>query len=106
MNNTQSIQGIISIAALACLAIGWFNLLSPGINSLLYNVVFYVLIGASFFLQAQTYPNSTHRYIGFAAAAMCVIGAFLPENLQNIKLIGLFVGVILSFFARPKQSRE
>jgi hypothetical protein len=47
MNQQQSIQGI-SIAAVVCLAVGWFNLFSPEINHLLSRKVFYILIGASF----------------------------------------------------------
>lgn len=53
-NQQQSIQGILSIAALICLAVGWFNLFSPEINHLLSRKVFYVLIGASFFIQAPS----------------------------------------------------
>lgn len=106
MNNYTSIQGMLSIGALICLAIGWFNLLSPELNDLLYNRLFYVLIGASFAVAAQSYPNLTHRYIAYAAAALCIIGAFLPENLQVLKTIGLLAGVVLSFFARPRQVRR
>lgn len=104
MNNYTSIQGMLSIAALICLAVGWFNLLSPELNDLFYNKIFYVLIGASFAVAAQTYPNLTHRYIAYAAAALCIIGAFLPENLTMLKTVGLLTGVVLSFFARPRRA--
>lgn len=103
MRNNQSLQGILSIAALLCLAVGWFRLFSPEINDLLYNKIFYVLLGASFALAAQAYPNTNHKYIGFAAAALCIIGAFLPNHLSVLKTIGLFAGVVLSFVARPRR---
>ena len=105
MKNTTNIQGILSIGALICLAVGWFNLLSPELNHILYNIVFYILIGLSFFFAAQTYPNNSHKYIGYAAAILCVVGTFLPANLQVLKTIGLFAGVILTFFARPRYTR-
>lgn len=101
-NNSQSIQGILSIGALICLAVGWLKLFSPEINDLLYNKVFYILIGLSFFFMAQTYPNQTHKYISYAAAALCVIGPFLPGEMSFLKTVGLFAGVILTFFARPR----
>ena len=106
--NTQTIQGILSIAALLCLIVGFFNLFSPEINNLLYNKIFYVLIGASFFLQAPTLMNKNFVYPMYAAAAICVIGAFLPQDSQfsGLKTIGLFAGVILSIFNRPRQVRK
>lgn len=44
----------------------------------------------------------------YAAAALCIIGAFLPEDSQfsAIKTIGLFAGVIMSIFNRPRQLRK
>ncbi|UJF31034.1 hypothetical protein L0B70_06565 [Kaistella sp. 97-N-M2] len=106
--NTQTIQGILSIAALLCLVVGFFNLFSPEINDLLYNKLFYVLIGASFFFQAPTLSNKKLLYPMYVAAALCVIGAFLPTDSQFavIKTIGLFAGVILSIFNRPKVVRR
>lgn len=101
----QMLQGIVAIAAIVCLAIGWFQVLSPEVNDILYNKVFYVLIGISFILSAQLYPNPTFRYISYAAAALCIVGAFLPNNLAMLKTIGLLAGVILSFFGRPKLRR-
>ncbi len=106
MQNNTSLQGMLSIGALICLAVGWFNLLSPEINHILYNIVFYILIGLSFFFAAQTYPNQNHKYIGYAAALLCIVGPFLPANLQIVKTIGLFGGVILTFFARPAYTRR
>ncbi len=102
--NNQSIQGILSIGALICLMIGFFNVLSPEINSLLYNKVFYVLIGASFFFQAPTLANKNFLYPMYVAALLCVVGAFIPANSQFsvLKTIGLFAGVILSIFGRPR----
>lgn len=106
--NTASIQGILSIAALICLVIGFFNLLSPEINDLLFQKVFYVLIGASFFLQAPTLANRKFLYPMYVAAALCVIGAFLPRESQfgAIKTIGLFAGVIISLFNRPRRANQ
>lgn len=106
--NTQTIQGILSIAALLCLLVGFFDLFSPEINDLLYHRVFYVLIGASFFFQAPTLTNKNLLYPMYAAAALCVIGAFLPQDSQFaiIKTVGLFAGVLLSIFNRPRPVRR
>ena len=106
--NTQAIQGILSIAALICLVVGFFDLFSPEINNLLYHRLFYVLIGASFFFQAPTLTNKNLLYPMYAAAALCIIGAFLPQDSKfiAIKTIGLFAGVILSIFNRPRQVRR
>lgn len=106
--NTQTIQGILSIAALLCLIVGFFDLFSPEINDLLYHRVFYVLIGASFFFQAPTLTNKNLLYPMYAAAALCVIGAFLPQDSQFaiIKTVGLFAGVLLSIFNRPRPVRR
>ncbi len=106
--NTQTIQGILSIAALLCLIVGFFNLFSPEINDLLYNRVFYILIGASFYFQAPTLTNKNMLYPMYAAAALCIIGAFLPREsqLSAIKTIGLFAGVLLSIFNRPRTIRR
>ncbi|MFC6267205.1 hypothetical protein [Frigoriflavimonas asaccharolytica] len=108
MKNTQQIQGIVSIAALACLAIGWFKLLSPEVNDILYHQVFYALIGISFYLQAPTLANPKFVYPMYGAAALCVIGAVLPVNLglTFIKTIGLFAGVIISLIGRPKAIKK
>ncbi|UKB79957.1 hypothetical protein [Chryseobacterium sp. MEBOG07] len=103
-NQQQSIQGILSIAALICLAIGWFNLFSPEINHLLSRKVFYVLIGASFFIQAPLLTNKNFVYAMYAAAAICVIGAFIPEDskLSAVKTVGLLAGIILSLSNRRR----
>lgn len=104
MKNSQTIQGILSIGALICLAVGFFNLLSPEINDLLYHKVFYILLGASFIFQAPTLTNPKFIYPMYAAAALCIIGAFLPTESQfsGIKTIGLIAGVIISLFNRPR----
>lgn len=108
MRNTQSIQGILSIAALACLVVGWFNLFSPEINDLLYQRLFYILIGASFVFQAPSLANPKMQYPMYLAAAFCIVGALLPDSLNMgwIKTAGLFGGVILSIFNRPRQVRN
>ncbi|CAM2781900.1 hypothetical protein DRF59_04415 [Chryseobacterium flavum] len=103
-NQQQSIQGILSIAALICLAVGWFNLFSPEINHLLSRKVFYVLIGASFFIQAPLLTNKNFVYAMYAAAAICVLGAFIPEGskLSALKTVGLLAGIILSLSNRRR----
>ncbi|RXM38748.1 hypothetical protein BOQ62_15340 [Chryseobacterium sp. CH21] len=104
MQNQQSIQGILSIAALICLAVGWFNLFSPEVNHLLSRKVFYVLIGASFFIQAPLLTNKNFVYAMYAAAAICVLGAFIPEGskLSAVKTVGLLAGIILSLSNRRR----
>lgn len=102
IQNNQKLQNILSIVALVCLAAGWLNLFTPQINNILYNIIFYIAIGLSFFFTAKMYPNKNYQYIAYVAAALCVIGPFLPANLSSLKTIGLFAGVILSFIARPK----
>ncbi|KQT24695.1 hypothetical protein ASG22_11940 [Chryseobacterium sp. Leaf405] len=104
MRNQQSTQGILSIIALLCLAVGWFNLFSPEINVLLSRKVFYILIGASFFLQAPFMKNQNFTYAMYAAAAVCVLGGLLipiGSKLETIKTIGLLGGIILSIVSRP-----
>ena len=106
--NTQTIQGILSIAALLCLVVGFFNLFTPEINDLLYNKLFYILIGVSFFFQAPTLSNKNFLYPMYAAAALCVVGAFMrPDSQLNmIKTIGLFAGVILSIVGKPRVTKQ
>lgn len=106
--NLQAAQGIISIAALLCLVAGFFNLFSPEINDFLYNKLFYLLIGVSFFLQAPALTNRKLVYPMYAAAALCIIGAFLPKEseLSALRTVGLFAGVIISLFSRPRQVRQ
>ena len=105
--NTATIQGILSIGALVCILIGFFNLLSPEINEFLYQKLFYILIGASFFVQAPTLSNKNFLYPMYAAAALCVVGAFIPVDSQfsAVKTIGLFAGVLMSIFSRPRMPR-
>lgn len=104
MKNQQSTQGLLSIIALLCLAVGWFNLFSPEINTLLSRKIFYVLIGASFFLQAPLMKNQNFTYAMYAAAAICVLGGLLiplGSKLETIKTVGLLGGIILSIANRP-----
>jgi hypothetical protein len=105
MKNQQTIQGVISIIAVICLAAGWFNLFSPEINSILSKRVFYILIGISFFFQAPSLSNQKFVYPMYAAALICVVGAFLPldSRISGIKTIGLLGGIILSISNRPKR---
>lgn len=105
--NSATIQGILSIGALVCIVIGFFNLLSPEINEFLYQRLFYILIGASFFVQAPTLTNRNFIYPMYAAAGLCIVGAFFPVDSQfaTIKTIGLFAGVLMSIFSRPRVQR-
>lgn len=106
--NTSTIQGVLSIAALICLVAGFFKIFSPEINEFLYNRLFYLLIGMSFFFQAPTLSNRNFLYPMYAAAALCVVGAFMRQDsqLEIIKTIGLFAGVILSIVGKPKITRS
>lgn len=108
MNSQLSKQAILSIAALICLIIGWIQPFSPAVNYFIYNQLFYVLIGASFFFQAPTLSNQKLIYPMYFAAALCVLGAFIPENLGSfnyVKTVGLLGGVIISLVARPRVQR-
>lgn len=100
------INGYVSIAMLACIIIGFFNLLSPELNNFIYRRLFYVLVGVSFFLQTFFIPNKKLVYALYAATALCVIGAFMPlgTNLEGLKTVGLIVGVIITLFNRPKMN--
>lgn len=108
MKNNATLQGIVSIAALACLLIGWFNMFSPEMNDFLYQKMFYALIGVSFLLQAPSLANPKYIYPMYAAAALCIIGAVLPDSLglSFLKTIGLFGGVIISLIGRPRVQRK
>lgn len=109
MNNQLSTQAILSFGALACLLIGWLQPFSAPINYFIYNQLFYLLIGASFFFQAPTLSNPKLIYPMYAAAALCVIGAFIPENLgmvNYVKTVGLLGGVVISLVARPRIQKQ
>ena len=108
MRNQQLIQSVASVIALLCLATGWLNIFSPEINNLLYRKVFYIAIGVSFIFQAPLLSNPNYKYPMYIASGLCIIGAFLPLESQfaSIKTIGLFAGVILSLFNRPRVPRQ
>ena len=108
IQNSQAIQGVLSILALICLAVGWFDVFSPEITELLYHRFFYLLIGLSFVFQAQSFLNKKFVYLMYVAAGLCIIGAFLPFDSQfaRIKTIGLFTGVIVSVFNRQRVKRD
>lgn len=101
-NNLQMAQGVISVLAILCLVVGWFHLFSPEVNDILSRKLFYLLIGLSFILQAPLLQNEKFKYPMYGAAALCIVGAFLPidSNLSFIKTIGLLGGVIISFTNR------
>ena len=105
--NTTTLQGILSIGALICIVVGFFNLFPQNINDFLYHRLFYVLIGASFVLQAPTLTNKNFVYPMYIAAGLCIIGAFMRPDSQIavIKTIGLFGGVLMSIFSRPRITR-
>lgn len=104
LEKLKMINGYVSIAMLVCIVVGFFNLFTPEINSFIYRRLFYVLVGASFFIQTYFIPNKKLVYALYAASALCVIGAFMPlgTNLETIKTVGLIVGVIITIFNRPK----
>ena len=106
-NNLQAAQGVLSIVALLCIVAGWFHIFPENINLLLSKRIFYVLVGISFILQAPFVGNKNFIYPMYAAAALCIIGAFLPySSLYNyIKTIGLLAGIIISFSNRSYQGR-
>ncbi|AZA52480.1 hypothetical protein [Chryseobacterium sp. G0201] len=106
MRNQQTIQGIISVIAVICLAAGWFNLFSPEVSNILSKRVFYVIIGISFVLQAPFLSNKNFTYPMYIAAALCIVGAFLPldSRLSGMKTLGLLGGIILSFSNRQRQA--
>lgn len=106
MKNQQTIQGIISVIAVICLAAGWFNIFSQEVSNLLSKRVFYITIGISFALQAPFLSNRNFIYPMYAAAGLCIIGAFLPleSRLAGMKTLGLLGGIILSFSNRQRQA--
>ena len=95
-------QGIISLLAILCLVVGWFNLFPTEIEEIISNKLFYLLIGLSFILQAPLLSNSKFTYPMYGAAALCIVGAFIPlgHDLSFIKTVGLLGGVIISFTNR------
>ncbi|WP_185145163.1 hypothetical protein [Chryseobacterium sp. 3008163] len=101
-NNLQMAQGIISVLAILCLVIGWFGMFSPEVNEIISRKLFYLLIGLSFVLQAPLLSNAKFTYPMYGAAALCIIGAFLPveSDFSFIKTVGLLGGVIISFTNR------
>ena len=108
MKNAQYIQGVTALVALICLAIGWIQPFSPEVNNFFYRRIFYFVVGVSFIFQAQMLANRNFIYPMYLAAALCIIGAFLPydSRFQSIKTVGLLAGVIISLFNRPKMSQQ
>lgn len=106
-NNLQAAQGILSILAIICIAVGWFNLFSEDINSFLSRRLFYILIGLSFILQTPTLINNKFTYPMYAAAALCIVGAFLPLDspFASIKTLGLLGGIVISFTNRSQYNK-
>jgi hypothetical protein len=85
------------------LVVGWTKPFSFDLNVLIYNRLFYILIAIGFFLQTRIFAyNSYKLYISYAAIALCIIGAILPleSPWSAMKSIGLFAGIIVTFFNR------
>lgn len=105
-SNLQTAQGVISILAIVCLAVGWFNFFPGNINYFLSARLFYILIGISFIIQGRMLmiTNPKFVYPMYSAAALCIIGAFLPidSSVNIIKTIGLLGGVVISFVSRSQ----
>ncbi|MBO6186357.1 MAG: hypothetical protein J6O88_16990 [Chryseobacterium sp.] len=103
-SNLQATQGILSILAIVCLAAGWFKIFPDNINYLLSARLFYILIGVSFIVQGRMLMHTKFMYPMYAAAGLCIIGAFLPmdSSLNIIKTIGLLGGVVISFVSRSQ----
>ena len=108
MKNLLAIQAGVSFAALACLLVGWINPFSPELNNFIYNKLFYILVGASFVLQAPTLANPKFKIPMYIAAGLCIVGAFLPVDtkLSGVKTIGLIAGVIMSLFGRNRNAQQ
>lgn len=108
MNQKLSTQAILSFAALACLIVGFLHPFSDPVNYFIYNQLFYLLIGASFFFQAPTLSDPKYIKPMYLAAALCVIGAFVPESwgVGFLKTVGLLGGVVISLVARPKMQQR
>ncbi|MBS1548703.1 MAG: hypothetical protein JSS94_02380 [Bacteroidetes bacterium] len=105
MQRIKQYNAILSVLILLCLVVGWTKPFSFDLNVLIYNRLFFILVGISFFLQTKMVPYTQKiLYVMYAAIACCVIGAFLPleSSFTNLKTIGLFAGIIITFFNRPK----
>lgn len=106
MKNLMAAQAGVSIAAIACLVIGWIQPFSPEINNFIYNKLFYVLVGVSFILQAPTLANPKFKIPMYIAAALSIVATILPEDsgLSMLKTIGLISGVVISLFGRNRNA--
>ncbi len=106
MDRLKAINGVLSVVILLCLVVGWFKLLPPDLNDIVYHRIFYILIAVSFVIQSKFIANKNMVYAIYASAACCIIGACMPFDSQYsiLKTIGLFSGVIISFFNRSKQA--
>lgn len=102
-------QAILSVGALFCLLTGWMNFFSPEVNDFIYRKLFYVFIGGSFALMAPVLTNPVFKIPMYIAAALCLVGAFVPSDVRffsGIKTIGLFAGVLIALFNRPRVPRN
>lgn len=108
MNNIKIISGVLSLATIICLVLGWFQLFSPEMNDFLYQKLFYILVGLTFFVQASLLLNRKLVIPMYVAGVFCIAGIFFPADsqLSGIKTIGLLTGVIISLFNRPSFSQR
>jgi hypothetical protein len=105
MQKIKQYNAILSVLILLCLVVGWTKPFSYDLNVMIYNRLFYLLIGVSFFLQTKMMVYTPKvLYIMYAAIALCSIGALLPlEGYASVvKAIGLMIGIAVSIFNRPK----
>ena len=102
--NIKKYNAILSVLVLGCFVVGWFDLLSPEMNELIYRRILYVLIGVSFIFQSRSLKNKSFLYPLYICAALRIVGAFLPleSRFSAIKTIGLFAGVMISLFNRQR----
>lgn len=105
--NLQTIQGVLSLLAVLCIAAGWFNFLPLDIRTLLSDKIFYILVSLSFIVQGRMLKGTKFMYPMYASAALCLIGIFLPADsaASGIKTLGLLAGVIISFTSRSAARR-
>lgn len=104
MQKLKTYNSIVSILALLCLAVGWIKPFNFEMNVMIYNRLLYIFFGIGFLLQTKISLNPKMIYPMYAAACLCIFGAFLPLEGQwkAIKSIGLFAGIIITFFNRRK----
>lgn len=104
MKNLQTVQAVVSVAALLCLATRWVDVFPPNVTEILGGKVFYILVGLSFILQAPIMSNKGYTYAMYAFGAASIVGALMPidSQLAILKTVGLLGGVMLSLIGRSR----